>query len=224
MYRVITWEAAYCFSLTLVGFAVRRGLCRPNPDAANRPQQAHPVARLSLPFRRRGACLRCLRDAQQRHFFYIPYDQRFRAVSAQIIIATLLIGVSAILDAASCIAHAAALRFTIPQLVSEALLDDNLSVLLGMISGSDPAAIFALQFGKQTSSRAAILWTGIFGMWLPMILSVSLMSFAKVFGARIYWRPSLPIDEAYAYAFTVSFPDIPWLLLLFDLRTATTAA
>ena len=261
VYRTIAWEAAYCFSLALVGFAVRRAwpvngllpffatviagatialvvshilpavLARHilTPQTGpGRYMQSLVALWLSA-----GAALAFVLFAadQQLRFSYFPYDQKFRIVSAQIIIATLLIGVSAILlrlerivapvltaaslifAAASCIAHSPALHFTVSQLDSEALLEDNYAVLLGMISGSAPAAIFALQFGKQTPSRSAILWTGIFGMWLPMILSVSLMSFAKVFGARLYWKPSIPIDETYAYAFANSLPNIPPRLL-----------
>ncbi len=266
MYRVIAWEAAFCFSMFPTIYAVHyawpvNGLLPffvvvilgatialtffhilPAVFARNiltlQSNSEKYFQYFSVAWFTAGAALAfvLMTAGEQMHFIYIPYDQTFRIVATQILFAVLLIGVSAVVirlerfvapvlagagllfGIASCVVQWDAIGTPIENIqTGESLLGDNRDVLLGMIVGAAPAAIFALQFGKRMPSRRAIVGTGICGMWLPLVLSVSLMSFAKVLGARIYWKPSIPIGENYAYTLINKFSEPSLVLSLFSL-------
>jgi hypothetical protein len=44
-----------------------------------------------------------------------------------------------------------------------------------------------------------IVVNGFWGVWLPLTVSAALMSVAKMCGARLYWKPSLPVDVSWAF-------------------------
>jgi hypothetical protein len=105
------------------------------------------------------------------------------------------------------------------QLISEGQLGDSLSVFKGIILAAAPASIFALRLGSARPSRRTIAWSGFFGLWLPMVLSISLAAVAKMLGASLYWRPSAPINN-FPFAFAWLVPilrdfRLMWILLTF---------
>lgn len=108
-----------------------------------------------------------------------------------------LLGLLAILI--SVISHTRGLRMVTPQLRSEDFLGNNLEVFKGILLGSTPASIFAFRFGKSRPNRSAIVWTGLWALWLPLVLSVTLAALAKMAGVRLYWRPSAVIDSVFAF-------------------------
>jgi hypothetical protein len=105
------------------------------------------------------------------------------------------------------------------QLITEQWLGDNLSVFKGILLAAAPASIFALRLGLTRSSRRAIAWSGFCGLWLPMVCSISLASVAKMCGARLYWRPSVPIGVPFAFAWlapsVLKDLRLVWILLSF---------
>jgi hypothetical protein len=68
-----------------------------------------------------------------------------------------------------------------------------------MLLAGAPATIFAIRLGRANPSRRAIVWTGLCGLWLPMVCSVSLVSVAAMCGARLYWQNSGRIGAAFAF-------------------------
>lgn len=84
-------------------------------------------------------------------------------------------------------------------LITEAGLGDPLAVAKGMLIAASPAIILALRIGKMPLSLRQIWLSGLAGIWLPAITSVTLMSFAKIWGARFFWRPSGPIEYYNAF-------------------------
>jgi hypothetical protein len=94
-------------------------------------------------------------------------------------------------------------------LISEVGLDEPFRVIQGMLMAAAPASILALRIGKMGLSSRRIWWTGIGGMWLPLSVSVTLLSLAKMCGARLYWKPSLPIEFFYAFAWLFQGTDAP---------------
>jgi hypothetical protein len=83
--------------------------------------------------------------------------------------------------------------------ISEAGFNAPYSIFKGMVLSATPAAILALRIGRMRLPPRTVVWTGVLGVWLPLVASVSLVSFAKMCGARLYWKPSLPIELTYAF-------------------------
>ena len=103
-----------------------------------------------------------------------------------------------------------------PQLFTEEFLADDFKVFIGILLACAPASIFALEFGREESSRRKIVWIGVWGIVLPVICSVTLTSFAKIAGMRLYWRPSVPIgfEQAFQWCWQKGFPLLPVVAIL----------
>jgi hypothetical protein len=86
-----------------------------------------------------------------------------------------------------------------PQMTSEVGLNEPFAVAEGMLLSATPAAILALRIGRMGLSRRRIVWTGVLGVWLPLLASVGLVALAKMCGARLYWKPSVPIEFQFAF-------------------------
>jgi hypothetical protein len=82
----------------------------------------------------------------------------------------------------------------------DAELNHPLRVFEGILLASAPAAILAARIGRMEVGTLRIWWRGIVGLWAPMVTSVTLFSWAKMGGARLHWRPSLPIGFEFAFA------------------------
>ena len=104
-------------------------------------------------------------------------------------------------------AHLRGLRTRNPQLISEEGLDDLFGTAKGMLIAAAPASILAVRIDKIGLSRKRIWWTGICGVWVPLVASVALVSLAKMAGARLYWKPSLPIEFTYAFTWPFLMTD-----------------
>jgi hypothetical protein len=114
---------------------------------------------------------------------------------------------------AGFVAQSPGLWTTNQQFSSEARLGDSLQVFEGMLLAATPAAILALRIGRRRPSGRTIWWTGVCGLWAPLTASVVLMSLAKMCGARLYWRPSLPIDTVFGLvwiAVRLHAPEARW--------------
>ena len=86
------------------------------------------------------------------------------------------------------------------QLNSEAALDDPAQMLLGFFIAAAPASVLGGRIGRSGASTRTIWRTGLAGVWLPLVASVTLVSLAKIGGMRLYWKPSLPIQFSLAMA------------------------
>jgi hypothetical protein len=114
-------------------------------------------------------------------------------------VVSVCLGVGVGLAVAGCVMQYPGMTSTNPQMQSE----DGLSyarsrVATGMLLASAPAAILALRIGRMRLSLRRIILAGFWGVWLPLILSVTLVSVAKMCGVRLYWKPSLPLDWTWA--------------------------
>jgi hypothetical protein len=110
----------------------------------------------------------------------------------------LSVGVS--LAVAGVIAQYPALNFTNSGMQSEDGLGDSPSSVAGsMLLASAPAAILALRIGRMRLSFLKAVSTGFWGIWLPLVVSVTLVSVAKMCGTRLFWKPSLPVDWTWAF-------------------------
>ena len=128
-------------------------------------------------------------------------------------ILTLCAALGAAVALAGFIAQSPGLWTTNQQFSSETRLGDSLQVFEGMLLAATPAAILALRIGRRRPSGRSIWWTGICGLWAPLIASVVLMSLAKRCGARLYSRPSLPIGTAFGLvwiAVRLHAPEARW--------------
>jgi hypothetical protein len=105
------------------------------------------------------------------------------------------------------------------QLISENGLSDNVKVFRGVLLATAPAAIFAFRLGRSGASRRTLFRTGVLGLWLPVISSATLASLAKVCGARLYWRPSVPIDAGAIFAWA-NRSTAPWIVIALMTLTA----
>jgi len=76
--------------------------------------------------------------------------------------------------------------------------DDPQRVFEGMVLAAALAAILAVQIGSKCTTVSKVYWTGLLGMWAPLVLSVTLGSLAKVGGVRLHSRASIPIGFAQA--------------------------
>jgi hypothetical protein len=96
-------------------------------------------------------------------------------------------------------------------MMSEAGLDRHMDVLRGMLLAAAPASVVALRLGRMGLSLKRICWTGFWGMWLPLAGSVTLMTLAKMWGARLYWEPSVPIEFVFAFVWAFRLRPLLWL-------------
>ena len=104
------------------------------------------------------------------------------------------------LVAVSCGAQWAGMAARSPSMVSEAGLNSPQLLLEGILLAAAPVSILAFRLGRMELPAKRIWWTGLSGVWLPLIASATLLSLSKMCGARLYWRPSLPIQFDYAFA------------------------
>jgi hypothetical protein len=84
------------------------------------------------------------------------------------------------------------------QLISEASLDYPEKMLVGIFVAAAPASVLAARIGRSGSGTRSIWWTGLTGMWLPLVASVTLVSLAKIGGMRLFWKPSIFITFTFA--------------------------
>jgi hypothetical protein len=110
----------------------------------------------------------------------------------------LILGV--LITLASLGAQAPGMRAKNPHWVSEKGFNDPLNVAEGVLLAAAPASILALRIGRMGVSPARIWQTGLCGVWVPLVTSAVVISLAKMYGARLYWKPSLPVDTSYAYS------------------------
>jgi hypothetical protein len=101
---------------------------------------------------------------------------------------------------AALLAQSSGLQRSNPLMDRETGLDDAFRVASGMLSSAMPAAILALRIGRMGLSMRQLVWTGLWGVWLPLLTSVALVSIAKMCGVRLYWKPSLPVEFLWAFA------------------------
>ncbi len=120
-----------------------------------------------------------------------------RRWSHQVIAVSLATGVC--LSLAGLLAQSPGLGTANPQMTSEVGLNEPLAVADGMLMSATPAAILALRIGRMGLSRKRIVWAGVLGVWLPLLASVALVALAKMCGARLYWKPSVPIEFQFAF-------------------------
>jgi hypothetical protein len=111
-----------------------------------------------------------------------------------------------------------------PQLRSEDALGNDLGVFKGILLASAPASIFAFRVGKSGPTRRAIAWTGLWAIWLPLVLSVTLVALAKMGGVRLYWRPSAPIGAEFALVWLAQTSRMDFFVLLIILSLVSVAA
>jgi hypothetical protein len=100
------------------------------------------------------------------------------------------------------------------QLNSEAALDDPAQMLVGFFIAAAPASVLAARIGRSGVRSRTIWRTGLVGIWLPLVASVTLVSLAKIGGMRLYWKPSVPIEFIFAMvANPVTWPvRVRWTL------------
>lgn len=123
-----------------------------------------------------------------------------------------LIGVVVIL--ASAVSQARGLWIATGQVPSEDALANDLDVFKGILIASAPASIFAYRAGRARLTRRAIVWTGLWAIWLPIVLSVTLVALAMMGGARLYWRPSASVDAIFAFVWLAKTIGINFVYLM----------
>jgi len=100
-----------------------------------------------------------------------------------------------------CLAQWPGLSIRMLQLArGEEGLDDPLQVIKGMLLAAAPASVLALRIGKMRVATRWIWSSGLAGVWAPLLAAATLASLAKMFGARMYWKPSLPIGAPFLMA------------------------
>jgi len=65
------------------------------------------------------------------------------------------------------------------------VFDDARRVSEGVVLAAAPAAILAVRIGKKSATVRQVCLTGLAGMWLPLVMSVTLGSLAKMGGVRL---------------------------------------
>jgi hypothetical protein len=97
-------------------------------------------------------------------------------------------------------------------MIRENGLADNVKVFKSVLLAAAPAAVFAVRLGRLRPPRSTVFRTGVLGLWLPVASSTALASLAKMCGARLYWRPSVPIDEGFIFSWA-SRSVFPWVAI-----------
>lgn len=99
----------------------------------------------------------------------------------------------------------------------------------GVLLAAAPAAAIACRIGKLATTPASIWLTGLWGVWLPLILAVTCSSFATDAGATLHWIPTLfrgfywalqsprGVNET-ALALSYATMALPALLCAFSIR------
>jgi hypothetical protein len=114
--------------------------------------------------------------------------------------ASLCLFLGAGLAVAGCLVQIPALRMTNSQMQSEdGLSNSGTQVTEGMLLAAAPAALLALRLGRMRLPLQTIVVSGFWGVWLPLTVSVALIPVAKMCGARLHWKPSLPVDVSWAF-------------------------
>ena len=91
--------------------------------------------------------------------------------------------------------------------------NDPNELLVGVFLAAAPVIVLATRIGRMPISRGRIWWSGLAGVWAPLVISVTLCSLANVAGARLHWRPSLPSSFAHAFGLFGDRPlQISWSL------------
>jgi hypothetical protein len=65
-------------------------------------------------------------------------------------------------------------------------------LIQGILLSAAPALVIAWRIGLIASGPKEIWFSGLAGLWLPLVLSVSIYSLANSAGEALYWVPSLP--------------------------------
>lgn len=124
------------------------------------------------------------------------------------VVAWLSLGAGLSLGIGSLVAQYDAVYFTNPQMQSEdALRESPMRIAGGMLLASAPAAIIALRIGRMRPSLSQVVAAGFWGVWLPAIASTALISVGKMLGARLHWKPSLPLDFTWAFVWISAATD-----------------
>ncbi len=89
--------------------------------------------------------------------------------------------------------------------VSEGRLRDSLEVAKGMLLAMGPASILAYRIGRMGLSTKQIWRAGLWGVWVPSVAAVTLISVDMMCGARLYWRPGYGIDWGMAFISIVRY-------------------
>ena len=61
----------------------------------------------------------------------------------------------------------------------------------GVLLAAAPAMVIAWRIGKTRPEAKTIWWSGILGVWLPVLVAVAVASVATDAGATLHWHPSL---------------------------------
>jgi hypothetical protein len=64
-------------------------------------------------------------------------------------------------------------------------------VVKGILVSAAPAVVIAWRIGRIQPEPRRIWFSGLVGVWLPLVVSVAMASLATQAGANLYWRPSL---------------------------------
>jgi hypothetical protein len=124
----------------------------------------------------------------------------------------------------SAVSQARGLWMVTPQLRTEDALGNDMEVFKGILLAAAPASIFAFRVGKSGPTRPAIAWTGLWAIWLPLVLSVTLVASAKMGGVRLYWRPSAAIGAEFALVWLAQTSRADFVVLLIILSLVSVAA
>ena len=73
-----------------------------------------------------------------------------------------------------------------------------LRVFEAILTVAAPAAVVGFRMGRLGASTRSIWTSGLLGIVLPIMVATTLASYAKVGGARLHWKPSLPIEFTWA--------------------------
>jgi hypothetical protein len=92
------------------------------------------------------------------------------------------------------------LWITSRRMSTEEGMNDPLRVFEGLLLASAPASILAVRIGRMKARARSIWWSGIAGLWAPLLASATLFSLAKMGGARLHWKPSIPIGFQFAFS------------------------
>lgn len=65
-------------------------------------------------------------------------------------------------------------------------------LIQGTLLSAAPALVIAWRIGRIASGSREIWLSGLTGLWLPLVLSISAYSLANAAGEALYWAPSLP--------------------------------
>jgi hypothetical protein len=68
----------------------------------------------------------------------------------------------------------------------------NWVLVKGMLVSAAPALLIGWRLGRVESRPSKIWLSGLLGLWLPIVISVTLASLATMAGLRAHYHPSLP--------------------------------